>query len=240
MKNTRTKKSRSILLFCPYLSGKVLKYRGLGHKGPVSDGAELWDQMNNSSTTAAAIAPASVFENPLTKPEPLPWYAVQTFARHEKRVQERFIDQSVVSFLPLYKTVSRWKDRKVRLQLPLFPGYIFVNLDLAAERLKVLKVPGVVRIVNFGGVGSQIPSREIDALRAGLLGGFRVEPHPYLKVGHRARVKSGPFQGLIGIVLRKKNCERLILSLDLIQRSVAVEIDAIELESVSCVTGVSG
>jgi|SRR5271165_1995607 len=162
----------------------------------------------------------------------LSWYAVQTCARHEKKVQQRFLERSVSSYLPLYETVSRWKDRKVRVQLPIFPGYIFVNLDLAAERLNVLQVPGVARIVNFGGVASEIPANEIESLRAGLLSGLRVEPHPYLRIGHRARVVSGPFQGLTGILVRKKNQKRFIVSLDLIKRSIAVEVDSLLLESI--------
>jgi transcription antitermination factor NusG len=160
------------------------------------------------------------------------WYAVQTSARHEKRVYQRFVERSVESFLPLYETVNRWKDRKVRVQLPLFPGYLFVHLDLA-DRLNVLQVAGVTRFVNFGGVAIPIPAVDIESLRAGLIGGLRAEPHPYLKVGRRARVKSGPLQAMVGILLRKKNLERFIISLDLIQRSISVEIDATELESIS-------
>src|SRR5271165_7310884 len=95
----------------------------------------------------------------------LSWYAVQTCARHEKKVQQRFLERSVSSFLPLYETISRWKDRKVRVQLPLFPGYIFVNLDLATGRLNLLQVPGVVRVVSFGGIAAEIPTNEIEALR---------------------------------------------------------------------------
>ena len=159
----------------------------------------------------------------------LNWYAVQTSARHEKRVHQRFAERSVESFLPLYETVNRWKDRKVRVHLPLFPGYLFVHLDLA-DRLNVLQVAGVARFVNFGGAAIPVPAADIESLRAGLIGGLRVEPHPYLKVGRHARVKSGPLQGMIGILLRKKNLERVIISLDMIRRSISVEIDAAQLE----------
>lgn len=162
----------------------------------------------------------------------LHWYAVQTSARHEKRVYQRFVERSVESFLPLYETINRWKDRKVRVQLPLFPGYLFVHLDLA-DRLNVLQVAGVARFVNFGGAAIQVPAADIESLRAGLIGGLRVEPHPYLKVGRRARVKSGPLQGMIGILLRKKNLERFVISLDMIQRSISVEIDAVQLEPIT-------
>jgi transcription antitermination factor NusG len=137
----------------------------------------------------------------------------------------------VESFLPLYETINRWKDRKVRVQLPLFPGYLFVHLDLA-DRLNVLQVAGVARFVNFGGTAIPVPTPDIESLRAGLIGGLRVEPHPYLKLGRRARVKYGPLQGMEGILLKKKNKERFVISLDLIMRSVAVEIDVLDLEAV--------
>lgn len=159
------------------------------------------------------------------------WYAVQTSARHEKRIHQRFIERSLESFLPLYETISRWKDRKVRVQRPLFPGYIFVHLDLA-ERLNVLQVAGVAHFVTFGGVAAPVPTPEIESLRVGLLSGLRVEPHPFLKLGRRARVKSGPLQGMVGILLRRKNQDRFVISLDLIQRSVAVEVDAFELQPI--------
>jgi transcription antitermination factor NusG len=169
---------------------------------------------------------------PVVSQQELHWYAVQTSARHEKRVQQRFAERSVESFLPLYETINRWKDRKVRVQLPLFPGYLFVHLDLA-DRLNVLQVAGVARFVNFGGTIIPVPAVDIESLRAGLIGGLRVEPHPYLKVGRRARVKSGPLQGMIGILLRKKNLERFIISLDMIQRSISVEIDAAQLDPIT-------
>jgi transcription antitermination factor NusG len=176
------------------------------------------------------ILPVSQVPTVVSQQE-LYWYAVQTSARHEKRVHQRFVERSVESFLPLYETINRWKDRKVRVQLPLFPGYLFVHLDIA-DRLNVLQVAGVARFVNFGGAAIPVPSADVESLRAGLIGGIRVEPHPYLKVGRRARVKFGPLRGMIGILLRKKNLERFVISLDMIQRSIAVEIDAAQLEQV--------
>lgn len=157
------------------------------------------------------------------------WYAAQTCARHEKRVREQMEERAVESFLPLYATVSQWKDRKVRVDLPLFPGYLFVRMALT-ERLRVLQIPSVVRLVGFGELATAMPDDEIESLRQGLAGGLKAEPHPYLKVGRRARVKSGPLQGMEGILVKKKNRERFVISLDLIQRSVAVEMDALELE----------
>jgi transcription antitermination factor NusG len=118
----------------------------------------------------------------------------------------------------------------VQLQLPLFPGYIFVRLALH-DRLKVLQAPGVVKLVGFSGTPSALPQAEINALRTSLAAGVRAEPHPYLTVGRRVRVKSGPLAGMEGILKRKKKQDRLVISLDLILRSVAVEVSALELES---------
>jgi len=159
------------------------------------------------------------------------WYAAQTYANHEKRVLEQLSQRTVEAYLPLYASVRRWKDRRVRLDLPLFPGYVFVRLALR-DRLRTLQTPGVVRLVGFGGQPTALPDQEIDALRQGLARAIRIEPHPYLKVGRRVRVTTGPLQGLEGILARKKNSSRFVISLDLIMRSVAAEIDVAELEPV--------
>jgi transcription antitermination factor NusG len=157
------------------------------------------------------------------------WYAVQTCANHEKRVLEQLGQRAVEAYLPQYRSVRRWKDRRVRLDLPLFTGYVFVHLALC-DRLRVLQTPSVVRLVGFGGQPAPLPDREIDALRQGLAQEMRIEPHPYLKIGQRVRARSGPLRGLEGILIRKKNVLRLVVSLDLIMRSVAVEIDTADLE----------
>ena len=157
------------------------------------------------------------------------WYAAYTSANHEKRVAEQLARRSVEHFLPVYQVVRRWKDRRVKLQLPLFPGYIFVRLALH-DRLRVLQTPGVVKLVGFGETPSALPQDEIDALRTSLAVGVRAEPHPYLRVGRRVRVKWGPLAGMEGILKRRKNQDRLVISLELILRSVAVEVSALELE----------
>jgi transcription antitermination factor NusG len=159
------------------------------------------------------------------------WYAAYTSANHEKRVAEQLEARAVEHCLPVYTSMRRWKDRRVTLQLPLFAGYVFVRMALR-NRLQVLQVPGVARLVGFGGTPTPLPQDEIDALRAGLATGVRGEPHPYLNVGRRVRVKEGPFAGLEGILLRWKGNWRVVLSLDLIQRSVAVDVDASALEPV--------
>jgi transcription antitermination factor NusG len=157
------------------------------------------------------------------------WYAAYTCANHEKRVREQLEQRSVESFLPVYETIRRWKDRRMRLQLPLFPGYVFVRMVIV-DRLRVLQVPGVVRLVGFNGQLSALPDEEIDALKRGLAGGVRAEPHPFLTVGRRVRVKRGPFEGRQGILLRRKGKLRLVLSVELIMRSVVVDVDIADVE----------
>jgi transcription antitermination factor NusG len=159
------------------------------------------------------------------------WYAAYTSANHEKRVAIQLTRKSVEHFLPLYDSVRLWKDRRRKLQLPLFPGYVFVKLALR-DRLQVLQVPGVAKFVGFNGTPAQLPQKEMEALRASLVGGAQVVPHPYLKIGQRVRVREGSLAGIEGILTRKKNGMRFVLSLDLIMRSVAVEIDVAELEPV--------
>lgn len=156
------------------------------------------------------------------------WYAVYTCANHEKRVAEQFASRTVEHFLPLYESVRRWQDRKVRLQVPLFPGYLFVRMEIR-ERLRVLQIPGVVRLVGFHGSPVPMPQEDIDCIRAFLDRGWRAEPHPYLQAGRRARVVHGPLAGMQGIVVRRKNRSRLVLSFDLIQRSMAIELDESDL-----------
>ena len=156
------------------------------------------------------------------------WYAVCTFSNHEKRVGDQLRERGVEHFLPLYESVRRWKDRRVQLQLPLFPGYVFVHLALR-DRLRVLNIPSVARLVGFGGPPIALPDNEMEALRSSLASQLRAEPHPYLKAGRRVRVTNGPLAGLEGVVVRKKKHLRFVLSLDLIMRSVSVEMDAADL-----------
>lgn len=157
------------------------------------------------------------------------WYAAQTCSRHEKKAAEHLAQRGIESYLPLYVTQRRWADRRARVELPLFPGYLFVHLPLA-ERLKVLQLPGVVRLVSTRGRAVPLPASEIEALRQGLKAGGRAEPHPFLKVGRRIRVVSGPFTGISGVLMRKKDSLRVVVSLEIIMRSVAVEVDACDIE----------
>jgi transcription antitermination factor NusG len=153
------------------------------------------------------------------------WYAVYTRAQHEKRVAQLLAQRSVENFLPVYETVHRWKDRKVSLQMPLFPGYLFVRIALI-DRLRVLQVPSVVRLVGFNGGPTALADEEVEGLRRALAEGVRAEPHPYLRVGRLVRITAGPLAGREGILKRWKGDLRVVLSTDLIQRSILVDVDA--------------
>jgi len=159
------------------------------------------------------------------------WYAAYTNPRHEKRVAQQMERNRIDYFLPLYKSIRRWKDRRKELDLPLFPGYVFVHMALK-DRLHVLQLPGVVHFVSFDGKPAPLPNSEIEALRNGLTSKTFAEPHPYLKVGRRVRVHSGPMAGLEGVLVRRKDKFRVVLSIHLIQRSVAVEVDQTEVEPI--------
>lgn len=184
--------------------------------------------MTEVSQSGTGVADALRDSLPAVYFEPR-WYAAYTCARHEKRIAEQLARRGVESFLPLYESVRRWKDRRVCLQLPLFPGYVFVHTALA-HRLRVLQIPSVVRLVGFNGLPTALPDSEIEALRRGLVDKRLVKPHPYLTVGRRVRIKNGPLAGVEGILIRKKNSVRVVLSLDLIQRSACVEVDASDVE----------
>jgi transcription antitermination factor NusG len=168
-------------------------------------------------------------------PENVPglnWYALYTCPRHEKCVAQQIEQRSIPCFLPLYRSVRRWKDRRKELELALFPGYVFVRLALK-DRLRVLQLPSAVRLVSFNGQPAALPEAEIEGLRQRLSLGGRLEPHPYLNVGRRVRVCGGPMQGLEGIIVRRKDRCRVVFSLDLIMRSVAVEVDESDVEPVT-------
>lgn len=158
------------------------------------------------------------------------WFAVYTNCRHEKRVAQHLRQREIEHYLPLYRTLRRWRDgSRVTLDLPLFPGYLFVRIQ-RADRAGVLSVPGAVAVV--GGTKREpapVEAAAIEALRKGLLE-RAVEPHPLLTVGQSARICSGAFAGMEGVVQRKKNGLRVVLTLRQIMQSIAVEVDETDLE----------
>lgn len=162
------------------------------------------------------------------EPPSLHWFAVCTLPRHEKRVAELMAERHVETFLPLYSAERQWKKRAlITLDLPLFPTYIFVRIASQDKRV-VLDVPGAISIVGNGRQAIPVPCAEIETLRAGLI--LRnAEPHPYLSVGDRVIIKSGPLAGLDGVLVRRKNAYRVVLAVELIMRCISVEIDLSEI-----------
>lgn len=162
----------------------------------------------------------------------LRWFALTAKHQHEANVTRLLSAKGFEVFYPTCATVHRWKDRNKVLQLPLFPGYVFFadNLD---KRIEVLSTPGVFSIVSFGTVPAQIPYDEIESIRKAVESSLPLRPHPFLSEGERVRVTEGPLTGVCGILQRHKDSCRLVVSIELLGRSAAVEIDAAIIERVS-------
>src|SRR5690348_987384 len=161
----------------------------------------------------------------------LRWFAAYTTARHEKVVARQLEERQFEKFLPLYRSWHHWKDRRKLVELALFPSYVFVKME-PKDKVRVLQVPGVVSLVSFNGELAALPEREIEALRNGLDHELYAEPCPYLKVGRRVRVARGPMAGAEGILAKKKDKYRVVISVEVLMRSVAVEVDGADLEPV--------
>ncbi len=153
------------------------------------------------------------------------WYAAYTASRHEKTVAEHLRQREVECFLPLYETVRRWNNGRHRVQLPLFPSYVFVHINMR-DKLRVLQVPGLAQLVTFQGAPAVLPDTEIEKLRAALASGVAAEPHRYLTVGSKVEICRGPLQGMRGVLLRHQGQFRVVLSVEMIMRSIVVEVDA--------------
>lgn len=152
------------------------------------------------------------------------WCAVHTRYQHENLVQTLLSRGGFETFLPTYKKYHRWKDRKKEISHPLFPGYVFVA-DIQTDKLRVVSTPGVCAIVSVAGVPAVIPESEIAAIRRAIVNPFAVEPHCYLNNGDFVRIVDGPFEGMEGILVRKKGSTRLVVSVEMLGRAVAIEID---------------
>ena len=161
---------------------------------------------------------------PLLPPAtPLPWYVITVKPQHEQTVQYGLAQKGYEIFAPTYWAARRWSDRLKRLQLPLFPGYVFCHLGFGV-RLSILRTPGVRSIVSFGTEIIPVPNEDIDRIRRMVTSGCSIEPWPFLKVGQRVRVHCGPLTGLEGILAEFRNTWRVVVGLELLQRSEAVQL----------------
>ena len=164
----------------------------------------------------------------------LEWYAIHTSSHHEQRVYERLVKKSIHAFLPKMEVWSRRKDRRKRIQVSLFPGYLFVNVDLDPYViLEILNTPGVAYILGNNGKITPIPEKQIAPIQKLLKNDVLIKPYPYLKIGQRVRIVNGPLMGCEGILLKiKPNKQRLIVSIDLLKRSISAEIDEFDVEPI--------
>jgi transcription antitermination factor NusG len=160
------------------------------------------------------------------------WYALYTRYQHEKTVAHTLVSKGFEVFLPQYRAVHRWKDREKKLLLPLFPNYVFIHGGLD-RMLNIVTTPGVHSLISWGSKPAVIPAEEIEVVRRLVEGPFAVEPHPYLQCGDVVRIKSGPLEGIQGILVRKTRQLRLVLSVDMLCQSASVEVDADMVEQVS-------
>lgn len=166
---------------------------------------------------------------PMAAKDPI-WLAAYTVSRHEKSVIRHLEVREIECFLPVYKSLRKWKNGcKTEIEFPVFPNYVFVHVDRKLPN-QVLNIPGVLGFADSGKLHVPVPDEEIEWLR-NELPLRRFEPHPYLVIGHRVRIKSGPLAEMSGVLVRRKNDLRVVLSIDLIRRSIAVEVGSDEIES---------
>lgn len=163
--------------------------------------------------------------------DPYPWYALHVRSHFERTTSNCLDSKGYEAFTPLYRSKRRWSDRVKVVELPLFPGYVFCRFD-QQQQLPILKTPGVVAIVRFGGGPTAVDEQEIEAIRIVVGSGREAQPHPFVKVGRKIRILDGSLRGLEGLLLDMKKGRRVVVSVSLLQRSVAVEIDHENLEPV--------
>jgi transcription antitermination factor NusG len=156
---------------------------------------------------------------------PSSWFALTVKYQHERQVESLLNSGGVDTFLPLYRVRRRWSDRVKDLAAPLFPGYVFGRF-LISERVRIVRTPGVARIVGFAGSPAPVPELQIESIRAALASRLPLSPWPYLKAGDRVRIERGPLRGVEGTLLQLKDGLRLILSVEMLQRSLAVEVES--------------
>ena len=163
--------------------------------------------------------------------ERMQWYAVHTRGRHEKKVAAQLMEKAIETFLPTIKEVHHWSDRKKIVEVPLFPSYTFVRMpDDGCHRLAVLQTEGVVRIVSYGENLAAIEPKQVEDIRTLLASGVPMTMHPFLKLGARVRVRGGCLDGLEGIFVSRPNESTLVITVDAIQRSIAIDLAGYQVE----------
>lgn len=166
-------------------------------------------------------------------PKELNWYAVHTVARHEKRIAEQFEEKRLCTFLPLLRQIHKWSDRRSVVEVPMFSCYAFVRIiQTVEERLKVLRTPGVLGFVGSERQGTSIPDEQIEGLRKAISENLSCLPHPFISAGKRVRIRGGSLDGVEGILMREGKDQSLVISVELLQRSVSIRIEGYDIELV--------
>ena len=161
------------------------------------------------------------------------WYAIHTVARHEKRVVQQLQETGVLTFLPLMQQTRQWSDRRTKVEVPLFSCYAFVHtIPTAGERIKVLRTPGVLGFVGSERIGTPIPDEEIENLQTAIRERIPFAIHPFLAAGKRVRIRGGSLDGLEGIFVRQGADRYLIVSVEVLHRSVAIRVEGYDIELV--------
>ena len=165
--------------------------------------------------------------------EPAQWYAIQTRPRHEKSAAAEQEQKGITTFLPLATQIHRWSDRRKKVTLPLFTGYAFVNIVPTPQtRISVLRTNGVISFVGFRNQGVPIPEVQIQGIQSLLANRIQFSPHFFLRVGQRVRIRGGCLDGVEGILIRQNGDQSLVLSVEMIQRSLAINIEGYDVEPV--------
>jgi len=203
-----------------------LAFPHAGDRNQIKNGKSRWDFHGGSllhGRNSAALSHSS--KEGIQEATRHPWFALQARTRHEILVADHLEGKGYEWFLPLYKSRKRWSDRVKETELPLFPGYLFCRFN-PNDRLPILKTPGVTRVVGYHHTPVAVDENEIEAIRTLVASGVPNFPCAYLEVGSRVRIQNGALRGIEGILTELKGKRRLILSVTLLQRSVAVEIDS--------------
>ena len=186
------------------------------------------------SSSQIHLESTSIISLPSLAPEESNWYAVHIMARHEKRVAAQFEEMRVRTFLPLLHQVHRWSDRRTVVEIPMFSCYAFVRMvQTNEERLKILRTPGVLGFVGSERQGTSIPEEQIESLRIAINENIPCFPHPFVNVGRRVRIRGGSLDGVEGILVRQGRDQSLVVSVELLHRSISIRVEGYDTELVS-------
>jgi transcription antitermination factor NusG len=161
------------------------------------------------------------------------WYAIRTMARHEKRVAQQLQESRIFTFLPLLQQIHQWSDRRSKVEVPMFSCYAFVHIaQTTDERLKVLRAPGVLGFVGSQRQGTPIPDQQIENLQTAIREKLPCAVHPFISTGQRVRIRGGSLDGIEGLLMRQGEDQRLVVSVELLQRAISIRIEGYDIESV--------